>query len=258
MIAKSYREPTLHLLDLPATLTYRSGVATMTTRSGPRPPAPRPRVTSVSTLYRSTIGKKIVMAVTGLLMLGFVVVHMAGNLKIFFGQEEFDAYAHWLRTIGEPIVHETWFLWIQRTVLTVALVAHIWSAASLSRADLKARPIGYQARRRGGYATSTMRWGGVILLLFIIYHVLDLTMGVANPADAGADPYDRVVAAFNVWYITLAYVVAMGALCLHIAHGLWSAANTLGVNKATTAAYRTTAIVIAAAITLGFLLVPFG
>jgi succinate dehydrogenase cytochrome b subunit len=218
---------------------------------------PETRVTSVRTLYRSTIGKKIVMAVTGLLMLGFVVVHMAGNLKIFFGEAEFNSYADWLRTIGEPIVHETWFLWIQRTVLLVALIAHVWAAASLSRADLKARPIGYQARRRGGYATSTMRWGGVILLLFIVYHVLDLTMGVANP-DPDAGPYGRVVADFGVWYITLAYVVAMGALCLHIAHGLWSAANTLGVNAATTAAYRTVAVTVAVAITLGFLLVPFG
>ncbi len=233
-------------------LSYLASVATLATRA-----EPRRRVTSVGTLYRSTIGKKIVMAVTGLLMLAFVVVHMAGNLKIFFGEAEFDSYAHWLRTIGEPIVHETWFLWIQRTVLTIALVAHIWAAASLSRQDLRARPVGYQAKRRGGYATSTMRWGGVILLLFIIYHILDLTMGVANP-DGDAGPYGRVVADFSVWYITLAYVVAMGALSLHIAHGLWSAANTLGVNKATTTAYRTAAIVIAAAITLGFLLVPFG
>jgi succinate dehydrogenase / fumarate reductase cytochrome b subunit len=132
------------------------------------------------------------------------------------------------------------------------------AAASLSRADLKARPVAYQHRRRGGYATSTMRWGGVILLLFIIYHILDLTMGVANPGADDAGPYGRVVADFNVWYITLAYVVAMGALCLHIAHGLWSAANTLGVNAATTAAYRTVALTVAIAITLGFLLVPFG
>lgn len=214
-------------------------------------------MTSVSTLYRSTIGKKIVMAVSGLLMLAFVVVHMLGNLKIFFGAAEFDSYAHWLRSIGEPIVHETWFLWIQRFVLTIALVAHIWAAASLSRQDLKARPVKYQARRKGGYATSTMRWGGVILLAFIVYHILDLTMGVANP-DPDAGPYGRVVADFNIWYITLAYVVAMGALALHIAHGLWSAANTLGVNPATTAAYRSVAVAVSAAITIGFLLVPFG
>jgi succinate dehydrogenase / fumarate reductase cytochrome b subunit len=142
-------------------------------------------------------------------------------------------------------------------VLSVALIAHVWAAASLSRQDRRARPIGYQHRRRGGYATSTMRWGGVILLLFIIYHILDLTMGVANPGPAGAGPYGRVVADFQVWYVTLAYVVAMLALCLHIAHGLWSAANTLGVSAATTTAYRAVALAVASAVTLGFLLVPF-
>jgi succinate dehydrogenase / fumarate reductase cytochrome b subunit len=215
-------------------------------------------VTSVRTIYRSSIGKKIVMAVSGLLMLAFVTVHMLGNLKIFFGEHDFDAYAQWLRTIGEPIVHETWFLWGQRLVLTTALIAHVWSAASLSKQDIKARPIGYQHRRRGGYATHTMRWGGVVLLLFIIYHLLDLTMGVANPGPDHAGPYARVVADFGIWYITLAYLLAMLALGLHIAHGLWSAANTLGVNAASTRAYRAVAVTVACVITIGFLLVPFG
>jgi succinate dehydrogenase / fumarate reductase cytochrome b subunit len=210
----------------------------------------------VGTVYRSTIGKKMIMAVTGLLMLAFVVVHMLGNLKIFFGQTDFDHYSSWLRTIGEPALHSSWYLWIQRFVLTVALVLHIWAAYSLSRQDLAARPIKYEARRKGGYATSTMRWGGVILLAFIVYHILDLTLGVANP-DGDAGPYDKIVADFNVWYITLAYTVAMGALCLHIWHGLWSAANTLGVNRATTATYRTIASGVALAITVGFLIVPF-
>src|SRR5690349_8510199 len=124
---------------------YRSDVATVTTRREPADPprsgrrGPAARVTSPRPLYRSTIGKKIVMAVTGLLMLAFVVVHMLGNLKIFFGAEEFVSYAHWLRTIGEPALHEAWFLWVQRTVLTVALVAHIWAAASLTRQDRRAR-----------------------------------------------------------------------------------------------------------------------
>jgi succinate dehydrogenase / fumarate reductase cytochrome b subunit len=228
-------------------------VATVATRS---PTKGRARATSVGTLYRSTIGKKMIMAVTGLLMLAFVVVHMLGNLKIFFGETDFDHYAHWLRTIGEPVVRQGWYLWGQRFVLLIALVAHVWAAASLSRQDLRARPIGYQARRRGGYATSTMRWGGVILLLFIIYHILDLTLGVANP-ERDAGPYGRVVADFNVWYITLAYTVAMLALCLHIWHGLWSAANTLGVGRATTAGYRTAASAVALAITVGLLAVPF-
>ena len=210
----------------------------------------------MGTAYRSTIGQKMIMAVTGLLMLAFVVVHMLGNLKIFYGSADFDAYAAWLRTIGEPLLHQTWYLWAQRFVLTLALVLHVWAAYTLSRHDLAARPVRYQARRRGGYATSTMRWGGVILLLFIVYHVLDLTLGVANPdPDAGA--YGKVVADFQVWYIVLAYTVAMLALCLHIWHGLWSAANTLGVGRATTATYRTIASAVALAITIGFLVVPF-
>lgn len=225
----------------------------MATRSDPRR-----RVSSIGTLHRSTIGKKIVMAVTGVLMLGFVIMHMAGNLKIYFGAADFNHYGDWLRTIGEPLVHRGWFLWLQRMVLLAALIGHIWAAASLSKQDVKARPIGYEHRRKGGYATSTMRWGGVILLLFLIYHVMDLTLGVANPAGSAADPYTRVVEDFQIWYITLAYVAAMGSLCLHLAHGLWSAANTLGVNAATTVAFRSVALVLSIAITLGFLAVPFG
>jgi succinate dehydrogenase / fumarate reductase cytochrome b subunit len=229
---------------------YLAHVATVATRS--------PRATSVTTLYRSTIGKKIVMAVSGIILLLFVIVHMLGNLKIFFGQTDFDHYAHWLRTIGEPALHYSWYLWVQRVVLTLALVAHIWAAATLSAQDLKARPVGYVGRRRGGYATSTMRWGGVILLAFIVYHLLDLTTGTLNPGNSNDGPYQRVLADFNIWYITLAYVIAMLALCLHIWHGLWSAANTLGVNTATTTVYRTLASVVAVAVTVGFLIVPFG
>jgi succinate dehydrogenase cytochrome b subunit len=211
----------------------------------------------VGTAYRSTIGKKMIMAVTGLIMLAFVVVHMLGNLKIFFGETEFDHYASWLRTIGEPLLHNAWYLWIQRFVLTAALILHVWAAYKLSRQDLAARPVRYAARRKGGYATSTMRWGGVTLLAFIVYHILDMTMGVANPAGDDTGPYGRVVADFQHWYIVLAYTVAMGALCLHIWHGLWSAANTLGVGRATTATYRTLASAVALAITIGFLIVPF-
>ena len=216
------------------------------------------RVTGFGTLHRSTIGRKLIMAVSGLVMLAYVVAHMLGNLKIFFGETDYDGYADWLRTIGEPALHHAWFLWIIRVVLTVALVAHIWAAYTLSRADLKARPVRYQARRKGGFATSTMRWGGVILLLFIVYHILDLTTGTLNPSDAD-HPYARIVADFQPgrWYVTLFYTLAMGSLCLHIWHGLWSAANTLGWNRATTASFRTIASVVAVAIAAGFLVIPF-
>ncbi|MFI7589392.1 succinate dehydrogenase cytochrome b subunit [Spongisporangium articulatum] len=215
------------------------------------------RATSLSTLHRSAVGKKMIMAVTGLLMLAFVIVHMLGNLKFYEGQEGFDHYAAWLRTIGEPLLLHGMYLWIQRAVLLVALVAHVWSAASLTKQDVQARPVGYTARRKGGYAASTMRWGGVILLLFVIYHLLDLSAAKLNPAPAGADVYERMTADFSTWYVTLAYTVAMLALCLHIAHGLWSAATTLGVGPATTASYRTVAVTVAVLITVGFLVVPF-
>jgi succinate dehydrogenase/fumarate reductase cytochrome b subunit (b558 family) len=136
-----------------------------------------------ATLWQSTIGKKAIMAVTGLVMVLFLVLHMLGNLKIFFGPHDFDAYASWLRGIGEPVLHGVWFLWIQRAVLLVAVVLHIVCAAQLSKRDLAARPTGYAhgQRPQASFATRTMRWGGVILALFIIWHLLDLTAGVTNP-----------------------------------------------------------------------------
>jgi succinate dehydrogenase / fumarate reductase cytochrome b subunit len=186
----------------------------------------------VTALWRSNIGKKAVMATTGLLMLLFLVVHMLGNLKIFFGPTDFNAYAGWLRRIGNPILHNAWYLWIQRFVLLAAVLLHVVTAAQLSARDRKARPVAYAHRLRptASYATNTMRYGGIILGLFIIYHILDLTALVANPRGQAGDPYNNIVADFRPahWYIALAYIVAMLALCTHIAHGFWSAARTLG------------------------------
>ncbi len=215
-----------------------------------------PRVTGFGTLHRSTIGRKMIMAVSGLAMLGFVVAHMIGNLKVFFGAPEFNEYAHWLRTLGEPALHESWFLWIMRIGLIVALLAHFWAAITLSRHDLKARPVKYHAKRKGGYATTLMRWGGVTLTLFIVYHLLDMTFGTVNPSDS-KEPYARVTASFHEWYNVVFYTLAMVALCMHIWHGLWSAANTLGWNRATTASLRTLSSVIAVGIAVGFLIVPY-
>lgn len=215
-----------------------------------------PRVTGFGSLHRSTIGRKMIMAVTGLIMLAFVLVHMIGNLKIFFGAEEFNHYAAWLRTIGEPALHESWYLWIQRAALTVALILHVWAAITLSKHDVRARPVGYQAKRKGGYATSTMRWGGVTLLLFIVWHILDMTTGTVNPSSSN-EPYERITAGFDQWWNVVIYTVAMAALCMHIWHGLWSAANTLGWNRATTAGFRTFAVVVALGVAFGFLLIPY-
>lgn len=214
---------------------------------------------TVRVVWHSSIGKKAVMAVTGLAMLAFLVVHMAGNLKIFFGPADFNAYAAWLRTIGEPLLHHAWYLWIQRVVLGACLVLHVVSAAQLTRRDRAARPVRYRHGRRPRvtFATRTMRYGGVIMLLFVIWHILDLTMGVTNPRGQAGHPYQNVVADFRVWWIDLIYIVAMLALCLHIFHGFWGAAQTLGASNATRQkALKGTATVLAVVLTVGFLIVP--
>jgi len=219
-------------------------------------------VARAQTLWRSTIGKKAVMAVTGLIMVLFLLVHMLGNLNIFFGPHDFDAYAAWLRTIGEPVLHGAWFLWIQRAVLLVALVAHVTCAVQLSKRDRAARPTRYAhgQRAKATFATRTMRWGGVIIALFLVWHILDLTAGVANPDFDKGGPYPNVVADFQVWWINLIYFVGVLAVGLHINHGFWSATRTLGLsrNPARDATVRVVGSALAVAITLGFLSVPIG
>ncbi|MEU9487973.1 succinate dehydrogenase cytochrome b subunit [Streptomyces decoyicus] len=217
-------------------------------------------------LWRSTVGKKTAMAVSGIVMLLYLVVHMLGNLKIFFGAADFDAYAAWLRTIGEPFLHHEWFLWIARVVLLAAVVVHAVAAYQLSRRDIAARPTKYARpspghhpwpRRRASYATRTMRWGGVILGLFIVWHILDLTTLTVNPRAEAGHPYANVVATFSTWYGNAVYLVAMLALGLHIRHGFWSAAQTLGAGRpGRDRTLKTLANTLAAALTLGFIAVP--
>ncbi|MGD3104936.1 succinate dehydrogenase cytochrome b subunit [Streptomyces sp. YGL11-2] len=216
----------------------------------------RPSFTGV--LWRSTVGKKTAMAVSGIVMLLYLVVHMMGNLKIFFGPPDFNAYAAWLRTIGEPFLHHEWFLWIARVVLVVAVVTHAVAAYQLSRRDIAARPATYvHKRRRASYATRTMRWGGVILGLFIVWHVLDLTTLTVNPRAEAGHPYENVVATFSTWYGDVIYIVAMLALGLHVRHGFWSAAQTLGANRpGRDRLFKGLANVLAAVLTVGFIAVP--
>ncbi|WP_338674216.1 succinate dehydrogenase [Streptomyces sp. SCSIO 30461] len=210
------------------------------------------------TLWRSTVGKKTVMAVTGLIMLGYLVVHMLGNLKIFFGRDEFNGYAHWLRTLGEPLLYYEWALWGVRVVLLAAVVLHAVSAYQLSRRDIRARPAKYVHKRpRASYATRTMRWGGIILGLFIVWHLLDLTTLTVNENAQHGRPYENVVASFSTWYGNTVYLTAMLALGLHIRHGFWSAAQTLGAGKASRdRALKTAADALALVLTAGFVSVP--
>ncbi|WP_017240687.1 succinate dehydrogenase [Streptomyces sp. SS] len=199
------------------------------------------------------------MAVSGLVMLGYLVAHVAGNLKVFFGPEEFNAYGHWLRVMGAPVLHHEWALWLVRIVLVAAVVAHAVSAYQLSRRGLKARPTAYvHRRRRASYATRTMRWGGIILALFIVWHVLDLTTGTVHPGGfEEGKPYQNVVDTFSTWYGNVVYIVAMLAVGLHVRHGLWSAAQTLGVGNARRERLlRALANTLALVLTAGFVSVP--
>ncbi|MCT2594347.1 succinate dehydrogenase cytochrome b subunit [Streptomyces sp. N2-109] len=218
------------------------------------------RPSLVSLAWRSTVGKKAVMAVSGLIMLLYLVGHLVGNLNMFFGPDEMNGYAHWLRTIGEPFLKHSWFVWIVRFGLVAVVVAHGVSAYQLSRRDIRARPVKYaHQRQRASYATRTMRWGGVILALFIVWHLLDLTTHTVNPRGEAGHPYENVLATFSTWYGNVIYIVAMLAVGLHIRHGFWSAAQTLGANRpGRDRILKGTANGLALVLTAGFLSIPIG
>ena len=213
-------------------------------------------------LWSTMVGKKVVMAVTGIVLVGFVVAHMLGNLKIFLGAEAIDAYAVFLRTMGEPLFLYSLLLWVVRIVLLVCVALHITAAVQLTRMNWAARPHGYETKApiATAYAGRAMRWSPVILFLFIVYHLLHMTGGVV-----GFEPgqfrdlsvYHNVVAAFSVWYVSLFYIVAMASLFLHLDHGAWSLLQTLGWNNArTTSKLKTLSRVVALAVFVGFISVP--
>ena len=191
----------------------------------------------VMALWRTVIGKKIVMAVTGVVLIGFVIGHVLGNLKIFSGPNEINAYSRFLREVGQPELGYGQLLWIVRIVLLVCVGLHITAAVQLTRMNWAARPIGYTMKRNieTSFAARVMRWGGLLLVLFIVFHLLHLTGGVVG-FSAGQFKhlavYQNVVAAFAVWPIALFYILAMCALCLHLSHGIWSMLQTLGWSTA--------------------------
>ena len=190
-------------------------------------------MTWAGNFYGSAIGKKAVMAVTGVFLFGWILAHMVGNLKLFLGPEHLNEYAHWLRTMGGPALPETAALWLVRIALIVAVALHIHAAYALTIMNRKARPVGYRDRTylNATYAARTMRWGGVILILFIIYHLLHLTTGQAHHDFVPDDPYHNVVAGLRVWWVSAIYIVANLALGLHLFHGLWSMFNSVGLNN---------------------------
>jgi succinate dehydrogenase / fumarate reductase cytochrome b subunit len=200
------------------------------------------------------------MAVSGIVLVLYLIAHMIGNLKAFAGAESFNHYSEWIRTIGEPAVPAQTTLWIIRLVLLGAVFAHMWAAISLWRQARAARPVPYVTKKRvqQSYASRTMRWGGVIIVLFIIWHILDLTLGAVNAEGGDSTPYDRLVASFSNPFVTAFYVLALVLLGMHLRHGLWSAAQTLGQsNQRRERALNLFATAFAVVLIAGFLLVPF-
>lgn len=211
------------------------------------------------TFFRSSIGMKAVMAVTGLILVLFVIGHMVGNLKVFQGPEKFDAYAEFLREVGEPLVGYGQLLWVARIVLLASVIAHIGAALQLTRVGVAARPVRYQrwTPDASTYASRTMRWGGVIIFAFVVYHLLHLTFGAAHPDFVPGAAYHNVLAGFRTWPVTVAYVVAVTALGFHLYHGVWSVFQSLGANHPDYNRYRRpVAGAVAAVVTLGFITVP--
>jgi succinate dehydrogenase / fumarate reductase cytochrome b subunit len=216
----------------------------------------------LAALWNSIIGKKVVMAVTGAVLILFVIAHMVGNMKIFSGPEEINAYSRFLRQVGWPELGYGQLLWIVRGVLFICAALHIVAATQLTIMNRQARPVGYETRKNveTSWGALTMRWGGVLLAAFIVFHLFHFTGGMV-----GFEPgqfehlmvYQNVVAGFQVVPISLFYILAMCALCLHLDHGIWSMLQTLGwVNQGNTKSIRATSRVIALLIFAGFVSVP--
>jgi succinate dehydrogenase / fumarate reductase cytochrome b subunit len=204
--------------------------------------------------YNAAIGKKIVMGVTGLIGIGFVIGHMAGNLLVFRGPDAMNAYAHFLKSTGE-------LLWLVRIVLIAAVILHVIAAYQLTMQNRAARPVGYVKREPQvtTLAARTMRWGGVILLLFIPLHILHFTTGTIRPSGAFSetDVFGNVIASFRIWWVTLLYVISMIALGLHLYHGAWSSVRSIGyAHPSKDPLHRRIALAIAAVVWLGFTAVP--
>lgn len=212
--------------------------------------------------------RKFWMALSGLIMVGYLLIHMYGNLKMFAGRNEdtgeyaFDEYAHHLRVIGEPLLPENGLLWIVRVVLLAAIIVHMWSAFTLwsrsRRATGGSRRYANSKAVQRSYASYTMRWGGVTILLFVIYHILHFTVPVIDTAPGSTSIFPRVVTSFEQPLVWISYVIAMIAVGLHIRHGFWSAFATLGANTSprARATWNTVAIIIALVIVLGFVAGP--
>ncbi len=208
---------------------------------------------TVLTFWRSTIGKKVVMGVTGLIGLGFVIGHMAGNLQAFSGAEKLDAYGALL----QGPLHE--LVLLARVVLIASVLLHVTAAYQLTMLSRAARPVGYAGRKPqvSTLASKTLRWGGVLLLVFIVFHILHFTIGAVHPAFAKGKIYQNLVTGFAVKWVAAFYLVAMVALGMHLFHGAWSSMRTLGLAQPSAHPLkRYLPVVLAVVISSGFAVIP--
>ena len=192
-------------------------------------PAPWPL-----SIYQTAVGKKWVMALSGLVWMGFLVAHMAGNLKMYLGATELNHYAEGLRVLGAPFLPREVALWGMRSAVIVALLVHLHAAFSLTQMNRRAHPQAYQSKRdyiAANFASRTMRWTGPIVLLFIFYHLADLTGGKVNPDFINGEVYHNVVVSFLRPEVAAFYVLANLALGVHLFHGAWSLFQSLGINS---------------------------
>ncbi|MGZ4788179.1 MAG: succinate dehydrogenase cytochrome b subunit [Terriglobales bacterium] len=204
--------------------------------------------------WQTTIGKKAVMAVTGIILFGFIIGHLLGNLQIFQGPEKLNHYAVTLRSLG-PL------LWFTRIVLLGAVALHVWSSAQLWLLHREARPVKYvkKASINSTYASRTMYWSGPIILAFVIYHLLNFTFGSVHPGGPFVEGsvYNNAVSSFQVWPVSIFYIIAMAMLCLHLYHGLWSMFQTLGFSHpAYTPVIQGLAKLVAILIAIGYISIP--
>ena len=228
------------------------------------PQRPRREVATnpIAVFWNSLIGQKVVMAITGAVLVPFVIMHMIGNLKILSGPDNINAYAVFLREVGRPELDYGQLLWIVRIVLLICVILHITAVVRLTRLNWAARPTGYNVKKnkQTTIAAQTMRWGGALLLAFVIFHLLHLTAGAVGfrPGEfRHLAVYHNVITGLSSWPVAIFYIVAMAALAMHLYHGLWSAFQTLGFNTSrNTGTLKIACRVVALAVFAGFVSVP--
>ena len=214
-----------------------SGTATATRRRRP----------FLLDLYSTAVGKKYAMAISGVALMGFVLFHMIGNLKMYFGAADLNEYAEFLKKLLYPLAPKESVLWILRFGLLAMLALHLHAAWSLTVLNRHARPVKYQSARdyqEASLASRSMRISGIVVALFIVWHLLDLTFGVVNTIGTDgqfvrAEVYANVVRSFERWPVAIFYIVSNLLLGLHLSHGAWSIFQSLGWNNPRFNSWRT-------------------